>query len=288
MERSVLMKHYASRLERALNYIERNLNRPLELVVLAEQAAFSPYHFHRIFCQWHGETPQAYIRRQRLERSAALLHYGQRNNHNIAEIALSCGFTSVQAFDRAFRNYFGMTPSDWRVGGYNQWSNGTMSPRSVPLNLSPSQVQVKYLQPVHTMYSRKLGPYKEDQEQFWKRFAKQADAIGLKSQVCFGVGLDDPAVTPATRCRYDLCMELPSAISIPWDTPVKRIAGGPHAVLPFNGLVGEADDYWLWLLQIWLPQSGYTVGQSACFERYPNGLPGIGMVHSELCLPLAR
>jgi AraC family transcriptional regulator len=279
-------EHYASRIARALSHIERHLGQPVALATLAEQAAFSPYHFHRIFCDWQGETPQAYIRRQRLERSAALLHYGQGGQ--IAGIAQDCGFTSVQAFNRAFRAYFGTTPTAWRRGAYRHWQLGAAPDERLCSALQPDQVRVKNLAPVQTVYRRKLGPYLQDQEQLWAQFAAQTDALGLGQRVCFGLGLDDPAVTPAARCRYDLCMELPAAFAVPRHTPVKRIAGGQHAVLPYCGAVGQTLGHWLWLLQVWLPQSGFIVSQHVCFERYPDGIPTRGIVRSELCLPLAR
>ncbi|HEY8023094.1 MAG TPA: AraC family transcriptional regulator [Burkholderiaceae bacterium] len=281
-----LLTHYANRLGRALSYIEQNLNEPLELATLARQAAFSPYHFHRVFCEWQGETPQAYIRRQRLERSAAMLHYGRHDNQE--EIARNCGFGSGQAFNRAFRNYFGMTPADWRIGGYNEWGALSTPSPTIQQHLTAQQVQIKRLPPVQTIYLRKLGAYRQDHEKFWQDFARHTDAIGLNQKLCFGVGLDDPAVTPTTRCRYDLCMELPSGFDVPRGMPVKSIGGGRYAILPYFGEAGETEDHWLWLLQIWLPQSQYKIGQQACFERYLEGIPTRGKIHSELCLSLAR
>jgi AraC family transcriptional regulator len=280
------VEHYASRLGRVLEYIDFNLAIPLRLPMLAEQASFSPYHFHRIFCEWQGETPQAYIRRCRLERSAALLHYGKGTP--VMEIAPQCGFTSVEAFDRAFRTYFGMTPTQWRSGGFAEWRMRATPSLSLPPDLSNDLVQIKRFPALQTVYYRKLGSYQDDEAALWTRLAALVEPFGLSGQTCFGVGLDDPAVTPAARCRFDVCIELPASITIPVHTPVKLIQGGPHAVLPYDGRAGATEGHWLWLLQIWLPQSGYKVSQHSCFERYPGGIPTTGLVHSELCLPLVR
>ena len=47
---------YTRRMNRVLNYIDRHLDQPLDLRQLAEVANFSPYHFHRVFAAWMGET----------------------------------------------------------------------------------------------------------------------------------------------------------------------------------------------------------------------------------------
>ena len=279
-------EHYATRLGRVLEYIDLHLSAPLPLAMLASQASFSPFHLHRIFCDWQGETPQSYIRRCRLERGAALLHYGPGTS--VMDIAPQCGFTSVEAFDRAFRAYFGMTPTQWRGGGFSQWHTRTLPPSEIPHDLSNAQVQIKRLPALQTVYCRKVGSYRENETALWARLAALIEPFGLAGGACFGVGLDDPAVTPAERCRFDVCIELPAAVSIPVRTPVRLLHGGQHAVLPYNGLAGATEGHWLWLLQTWLPQSGYKVSQQACFERYPGGIPAPGIVHSELCLPLAR
>lgn len=281
------LEYYGRRVDKALEYIDANLAQPLQLSILAAQASFSPNHFHSIFRERQGETPQSYVRRCRLERSAALLHYGYRTA--IKEIAPQCGFTSVEAFDRAFHAYFGMTPTEWRSGGFADWHTSLAPLRTIGLDLANVQVQVKSLPSLRTIYQRKTGPYKDGETELWSQLAHFVEPFGLSEQTCFGVGLDDPAVTPSTLCRFDACIALPASVTLPSHTPVKLIPGGYHAVLPYNGPAGETGDYWMWLFQVWLPQSRYKVSQNACFEHYPEGIPQRGMpVHSELCLPIVR
>src|SRR6266851_1333326 len=52
---------------RVLEYIDRRLDEQLELDALAKVANFSPFHFHRLFTAWFGETLGDYMRRRRLE-----------------------------------------------------------------------------------------------------------------------------------------------------------------------------------------------------------------------------
>jgi AraC-like DNA-binding protein len=67
--------------------------------------------FARRFQQMTGETPQSYIRVQRLRRAATLLEAGMLS---VAEVAEACGYLSVTSFTKAFRNEYRCAPSQWR------------------------------------------------------------------------------------------------------------------------------------------------------------------------------
>ena len=107
--RSRLRAEYHSRINRVFDYIEANLGGDLALTTLADVAAFSPYHFHRIFRAMVGETLGHFIGRLRVEKAAALLLNNMRTP--VTEIALGCGFSSSTTFARAFRERFGMSAS---------------------------------------------------------------------------------------------------------------------------------------------------------------------------------
>lgn len=273
--------HYAVRLEAVLRHIDAHLAEPIALATLAGLANFSPYHFHRIFCAWQGETPQAYIRRCRLERSAALLHYAK--NLGIRQIGAQCGFTSAEAFVRAFRQRFDMPPSQWRDGGY---SAGPAETASTPGDFDPARVEVRYLPAVQVAYQRLLGPYGQVDTAAWAQLAELAARHGLPPGARFGIGLDDPSVTPPAHCRFDACLALPASARLPGHVPVKRIPAGLHALLP-RRTDRPVAAHWHWLFSHWLPASQYSVSQQPCFERFAaNQAADDGA--GELCLPLAR
>ena len=279
---------YGKRLVAVIEYIDENLAEPLLLSELSDKAAFSPSHFHKIFSEWMGETPQAYLRRCRLERAAALLRYGP--DMQAKQIAPQCGYKSPEAFNRAFHTYFGMTPIEWRLGGYTRWNK---SPECVPPDsikeLAHSQVTVKIMQPFRVAYKRKLGSYSEGEAELWKEFSGLIEPLDIDVQDCYGLGLDDPTVTPASRCRFDACIKLPPVVSVPNPMPVRRIPGGYYAILKYDGIAGNTAGHWSWLFNVWLPASGFKISKNASFERYPSGVPHIGMpIHSELYLPLAK
>lgn len=99
------------RLARALALAEARLHQDISLSELAEAAGLSRFHFARAFRTAVGETPHAYLRRQRCERAKALMTAG---GMTLAEIALACGFAHQAHFTTAFRRVVGTTPGHWR------------------------------------------------------------------------------------------------------------------------------------------------------------------------------
>jgi transcriptional regulator GlxA family with amidase domain len=89
---------------------------------MARAACFSRRQFHRLTAQLLGETPGAYQRRLRLDRGAWLL---LTSRTTILDIALETGWESHEAFGRAFRARFQVTPSAFRK------DRGRTLPRSI-------------------------------------------------------------------------------------------------------------------------------------------------------------
>jgi AraC family transcriptional regulator len=95
-------------------YAAKHLDEDVSLGALADQAGLSAFHLHRVFARVAGETPKQFTLRLRLDRAATLLVTGQ---DSVLNIALACGFQSHEAFTRAFRKRFGLSPSAYRARG---------------------------------------------------------------------------------------------------------------------------------------------------------------------------
>jgi len=91
---------YRQRINRVMHYIQAHLDQPLRLNRLADIGHFSPYHFHRIFSAYVGETVAEYIRRLRLARAVRELI---GTNLTITDIALQAGYETHSAFSKALR-----------------------------------------------------------------------------------------------------------------------------------------------------------------------------------------
>jgi AraC family transcriptional regulator len=92
-----------------------HLDQDLSLGSLAGHAGLSSFHLHRVFSAAAGETPKQFTLRLRLARASAMLLTA---DDSVLDVALSCGFQSHEAFCRAFRRRFGMSPSVYRARGF--------------------------------------------------------------------------------------------------------------------------------------------------------------------------
>ncbi len=97
---------YDPKIEKALSYINENLNSSLSVEVLAEQVYLSKYHFMRLFKAQTGSTVHSYVRQKRLMYAARLIREGVAAN----QAAADSGFSDYSAFHRAFRESFGISP----------------------------------------------------------------------------------------------------------------------------------------------------------------------------------
>ena len=95
------------RLNQAMEHIERHLDQRIEAADLARTMATSEYHFRRLFSALAGIPLSEYIRRRRLAVAGAEVLAGGRT---LLEIAVRYGYTSGEAFARAFRVVHGVGP----------------------------------------------------------------------------------------------------------------------------------------------------------------------------------
>jgi len=102
------------RLNEALERIESQLDREIEVGELARVAVMSEYHFRRMFSALAGMPLSEYIRRRRLTVAGAEVLSGERT---LLEIAVRYGYGSGEAFARAFRAVHGVGPGEARRTG---------------------------------------------------------------------------------------------------------------------------------------------------------------------------
>ena len=164
---------HRSQIGRAQRYIRLHLTEPLSLPRIAREAGASSYHFARLFQAYLGETPFEFIRRIRL---ATALHLLQEDpDASVTEVALSIGYESAPAFNKAMRKTLDLTPSAFRnlgKDGQNTLIYALSQPRSlkeVSVNLTPEFETVT--RPVtHYVFLEKRGPFAEVAPPLWSEF----------------------------------------------------------------------------------------------------------------------
>lgn len=105
---------WIERLNSAIEYIEENLEDDVDLDRLAMIACCSTFHFQRMFSYIANVPLSEYIRRRRMTKAAFDL---QNGDDKVIDIALKYGYSSPTAFNRAFQNMHGVSPSQARAKG---------------------------------------------------------------------------------------------------------------------------------------------------------------------------
>lgn len=299
---------YEGRMHRVIAYIDRHLEQPLDLNTLADVACFSPFHFHRLFSAWMGETLGDYLRRRRVE--VAAMRMAAQPHSKVLNIALSVGFGSAEAFSRAFRGRFGYSPTAWcaqqsaqrransNPGQANSKTSQALAALSAEHDVSQASnmeiiMNVKLIdrQPVTVAYLRHLGPYGEPISAFWQNTYKPWAVMNKLGggHARYGISYDDPSITAADQCRYDACAEVAPDFVASGGALKTTLPGGRYATLSFKGTAKQVGEAWAALLRDWLPSSGLQLDARPCFEYYPKGAgydSQMGIFECEICIPV--
>ena len=99
-------------------YIREHINEKISLEDIAKAGSFSPWYARKLFINYLGISPAAYVRRLKLSNSALEL---RDKKCNILELAMSMGFGSVDGYQRAFRREFGCNPGEYADGPVPIW-----------------------------------------------------------------------------------------------------------------------------------------------------------------------
>lgn len=102
---------YFERIQKSIDFIESRLKERFSLKDVASEAAFSLYHFQRVFHSLAGHNLKEYIRKRRLSDAAHALNCTQKT---VTELAFEYQYSNVESFSRAFRRQYGMNPTDYR------------------------------------------------------------------------------------------------------------------------------------------------------------------------------
>jgi AraC family transcriptional regulator len=101
-------------LNQAIDYIERNLQDEIDYEKIADLFGYSVYHVQRVFAMIAGVPLSEYIRNRRLSMAAIELQSG---DSKVIDVSLKYGYSSPNSFNRAFKAFHGVTPSELKKGG---------------------------------------------------------------------------------------------------------------------------------------------------------------------------
>ncbi|WP_148874404.1 AraC family transcriptional regulator [Serratia marcescens] len=268
----------------AMNYISLHLDDNPTFAKVADVAALSPFHFHRIFKAVTGETIACFTRRLRLERIARSLV--DDSNNNVTHLAFQYGYSSSQNFAKVFRRHFGCSPSEYRqrrtadnnrkIGnaiiartGYDRstlyWDYGA--------GALEARMAIKIIPARHVVFMRQMGTYgKENCE------TAHAELLALlgREPLLHPVGTvslywDLPEITAAGYGRTDICLDVSPCMTLSRHLATQHIAGGTYAVCSFSPLSAAKISQAWELAFLWLAALGWEYSVLPCYELYHCG-----------------
>jgi len=117
----------SARLRRIKELVHARMEDDLSLDEMAQSVGLSTAHFARMFRKSTGKTPHQFVLRQRLERAKAML---RAPDARVLDVAVACGFKTQQHFAQAFRDIWGVSPTEYRqdlVASETTWASDTSS-----------------------------------------------------------------------------------------------------------------------------------------------------------------
>ena len=290
---------WTQRLNAAIDYLEDTTDREPDLDQAARLANCSPFHFHRMFEVVTGMTPGEYSRRRRLSRAALDLAAG---TDKVIDVALRYGYESPEAFAKAFKRLFGLTPSEAKVPGavLASWPALRLS---VVLK---GEVAMKYRiveKPAFEAGGWALrtstvgGENNRNIPKFWQNCHAdgKVQALVPLSNPWGLLGLCAESDPKAEEFTYLIGVEAGTQ-RLPAGTRKIPIPAATYAVFESVGAMPKAiQDVWMQAFEEWFPSSGYEHGGTPDFEVYPwfpdgdpRGNPDSPEYISEVWIPIKK
>lgn len=98
-------------IENMVEWVESNLERTPTLEKMSAYVGYSPFYCSSKFHEYVGISFRTYINKRRLSLAAIEL---KKSDDRILDIAIKYGFSSHEAFTRAFNKNYGCTPIQFR------------------------------------------------------------------------------------------------------------------------------------------------------------------------------
>lgn len=300
---------YIARINKAFDFIENNISKQFTLQELADEANFSKFHFNRIFYGAVGETPFQFISRVRIEKAAMMLNINPKDT--ISDIAFKCGFTDLSIFSRNFKNYFGISATQYRSKKSENSNLSQPDSNKKQLKGRPSMyfcsesktikwksnmelnksLEIKDLPKMTLAYIRHIGPYQGNGKLFqtlWNRlfaWAGPRNLIGgpdFKSLIIYH---DDPNITNEDKLRLSVCITVPPSTKVDGEVGKMELEAAKYVIARFVVDETQFGEAWQWLYGVWFPNSGYQPDDKPCFEMYPEE-PKNGKFTVDICVPV--
>ena len=277
---------------KALWFIEGRFGGEVSLDELSQAAGISRYHFAHVFAAATEQSAMRYMRGRRLSEAARVLANG---GTDILSVALDFGYGSHEAFTRAFRDQFGLTPESVRAQRHLDNVNLVEAIKmddGLITTLAPPRIEQGRL----LLIAGLGGKYSLDTHQnipaLWQRFQPHLGNVpgqvfaggGGKGGRTFGVcyNIDDD-------CNFDCLagVEVSGFSGLPAEFTRLRIPPQRYAIFTHHEHVSTMHSVAMTIWTKWLPASGYEAVDAPFFEYYGEEFDGrTGMGGFQMWIPI--
>jgi AraC family transcriptional regulator len=250
----------------ALWFVESHMADDLSLESIATQVSVSPYYLTRAFTHLSGLSVMRYVRSRRLSVAARALADGAPD---VLSVALAAGYGSHEAFTRAFRDQFGLTPEAVRAQRHVN-NLAIVEPIAMThqqlTNLEPpryAQGKALLIAGIGARYNcaNKAG-IPGQWQQFLQHFGHVPDQV---DQVAYGVVYN---VDDAGNMEYLCGAQVRDFGRTPPEFQTLRIPSQRYAIFKHREHVSTITGTFAAIWTRWLPESGHEVVDAPTLEVY--------------------
>jgi len=274
-------ERYHQRFARVLSHIESHSEESLSIDELSGIAAFSRHHFHRQFSGFLGMSAYKYTQFMRMRRASWRLAF--RPEMSVADVALATGYEGPEAFARAFRQFAGQSPSEFRASpDWHEWhsrfrpfidlrQNHMNTIQGPPLVRVVQFPETRVASLEHIGNPLRLG----DSIRTFVEWRK-AHKLPPRLSATFNIVYNDPDEVPPEEFRFCLCAATdgpiePNAAGI----SELRIPAGRCALLRHVGSDDQLGRSIWHLYASWLPGSGEELRDFPLFMQRVTFFPDV-------------
>lgn len=271
--------NYYERIQKSIDYIERNLENKIDLNMAAKEAYMSQSNYYRLFFAIVGYSIKEYIRLRRISFAASDM---RNSDVCIIDVAIKYDFNSGDAFSRAFKRITGFLPSEFRVQNqiYNFERMNIMDKYfdvqdKKLLEKYPDIKVLKKLEPMKVAYYCYYGKHPENNAFAVMRDWINKNGININEQKLriFGFNNPSPSSLEQDEYGYEVCITIDDDIVVDDDkVKTKILNGGRYAVIGVkpegsSEIGNEIMKAWK-RFQNWLTDSKYIYGGHQWFEEH--------------------
>lgn len=278
---------WINRFNNAINYMEEHIKSDIDMERVGRIAGCSSYHFQRMFAYMADVTLSEYIRRRKMSLAAVDLLSGKK----VVDVALSYGYESPTAFNRAFKNIHGIAPS--------KISNEGVSVKSYPpihfhisvkgeceMNYRIVKKEAFRIVGISTQLEKELEKNFEKVPQLWRKVHESGDISRLLEMMDENM----PGIFGVSTCNNEEDWEYYIAVANRTDMPDGMdeyiVPAFDWAVFSGEGTGISIQDLECRIVTDWLPTSGFEYANGPDIEVYFNDDP-VNMKY-EVWIPVVK